>query len=161
MHLMGMQPAPPPSQQTIFVMGPHGQLVPVLQAMPQQQQQPTIILQQAPPPMQAPMQAIPQHMLPGLPPVSPAHPAWQQQPPPQPPRPMQPPQQQQHSQSSGIGPMVRRSPAMPTASPHHRPGTSPQHASAPTSGARSGSPAAQAQHIAASLDSLLQVMHPA
>ena len=150
-----MQPAPAQQPGIIVVMGPNGQLVPVGQAPPQ----PQIVMQQQP------MQAIPQHMVPGgLPPVSPAHPSWQPQQQ-QPLRPMQPPHHQQQQ------PMVRRSPGYPASpammqasphhssgrSPHHRPGTSPQHLSAPGSGARSGSPSQQqADSIAASLSSLLQ-----
>jgi hypothetical protein len=44
-------------------------LVPVAQPQPQL----------IPIPQQQALQAIPQHMLTGLPPVSPAHPGWQQQ----------------------------------------------------------------------------------
>jgi hypothetical protein len=67
-HIVLMQPPPPqPQQGTVFVIGPHGQFVPV-----------------GPPPVPAPqlipMQAIPQHLVApgGLPPVSPAHPGWAQ-----------------------------------------------------------------------------------
>lgn len=150
-----MQPAPAQQPGIIVVMGPNGQLVPVGQAPPQ----PQLVVQPQP------MQAIPQHMVPGgLPPLSPAHPSWQPQQQ-QPLRPMQPPHHQQQQ------PMVRRSPGYPASpammqasphhssgrSPHHRPGTSPQHLSAPGSGARSGSPSQQqADSIAVSLSSLLQ-----
>lgn len=138
-HIVLMQPPPPqPQQGTVFVIGPHGQFVPV-----------------GPPPVPAPqlipVQAIPQHLVApgGLPPVSPAHPGWAQQQQQQlAPRPMQ---QQQHGRSPAYPPV---SPALVSASPHHR--TSPQHMSAPGSSVRSGSHEEQAAHIAASLDTLLQ-----
>lgn len=71
-HIVLMQPPPQQQQQqgTVFVIGPHGQFVPV--------GGPAL-----PPPQLIPMHAIPQHLVAGgLPPVSPAHPGW-------------PPQQQQ------------------------------------------------------------------
>lgn len=60
-------------------------------------------------------------------------------------------QQQQPGRSPAYPPV---SPALMSASPHHR--TSPQHVSAPGSSVRSGSHEEQAAHIAASLDTLLQ-----